>query len=85
MMGQNAPLERARKGEQDAERRSLETSGNPEKQKVNRNSASMSDTDSYLSNSLFQIQIQNSQTREIEARRVGLGRAKAGKLMSGPN
>ena len=85
MMGQNAPPERARKGEQDAERRSLETSGNPKKQKVNRNSASMSDTDSDLSNSLFQIQIQNSQTREIEARRVGLGRAKAGKLMSGPN
>ena len=83
MMGQNAPLERARKGEQDAERRSLETSGNPKKQKVNRNSASMSDTDSDLSNSLFQIQ--NSQTREIEARRVGLGRAKAGKLMSRPN
>ena len=63
MMGQNAPPERARKGEQDAERRSLETSGNPKKQKVNRNSASMSNTDSDLSNSLFQIHIQNSQTR----------------------
>ncbi|XP_030924553.1 uncharacterized protein LOC115951510 [Quercus lobata] len=59
-MGQNAPPEIAGKGDQDAERRSLETSGNPEKQKVSRNSASISDTDSDLSNSLFQIQIQNT-------------------------
>ena len=59
-MGQNAPPEIAGKGDQDAERRSLETNGNPEKQKVSKNSASMLDTDSDLSNSLFQIQIQNT-------------------------
>ena len=59
-MGQNASPERAEKGGQDAERRSLETNKNPEKQKVSINSASMSNSDSDLSNSLFQIQIQNS-------------------------
>ena len=72
------------KGNQEAERRSLETNGNPEKQKVSRNSASMLDTDSDLSNSLFQIQNQNRQTRIIEVERVGLEIAKAGKLMSRP-
>lgn len=86
-IGQNSSPERAGKGGQEAERRSLETSGNPEKQKVSRNSYSMSDSDSDLSKSLFQIQIQiqNSQTREIEVGRVGLGKVKAGKQMSGPH
>ena len=59
-MGQNASPERAEKGGQDVERRSLETNKNLEKQKVSINSASMSNSDSDLSNSLFQIQIQNS-------------------------
>ena len=59
-MGQNASSERAEKGGQDAEKRSLETNKNLEKQKVSINSASMSNSDSDLSNSLFQIQIQNS-------------------------
>ena len=59
-MGQNASSERAEKGGQDVERRSLETNKNLEKQKVSINSASMSNSDSDLSNSLFQIQIQNS-------------------------
>nr|POE78874.1 hypothetical protein CFP56_69281 [Quercus suber] len=83
-MGQDEPPEKAGKGEQDAERRCLETSGNSEKQKVSRKSASMSDSDSILSNSLFQIQFQNSQNREIEAERAGLEKAKVGKVLSGP-
>ena len=45
----------------------------------------MSDSDNDLSNSLFQIQIQNSQTGEIKVGRVGLGKEKVGKQMSGPN
>ena len=85
VMKQNASLEKARKGGQNVEMRSLETRGNPEKQKVSRNSSVVSDNDSDLSNSLFQIQIQNSQTREIDEGRVGLGKAKAGKKKYGPN
>ena len=84
-IGQNASPEKARKGGQEAEMRSLKTSRNPKKQKVNRNSSSMSNSDSDLSNSLFQIQIQNNQTRKIEVERVGLGKAKAGKQMAKSN
>lgn len=52
-MGENAALERAGKSGQNAERRSLETSKNPEKQKVSGNSFGVSDNDSDLLNSLF--------------------------------
>ena len=78
-MRQNASSERVGKGGQNAKRRSLETSGNLGKQKVSGNFSSVLDNDSDLSNSLFQIQIQNSQTREIEEGRVGLGKVEASK------